>query len=624
MGSWARGGTRRRRIPRVLPILVVGLALLAGCTDTPPPPLVPVSASRALPTGPTDTSQVVVGVDNINGGYNPHAIADQSPITTTLASMLLPSVFQIAPDGTPELDQNLMTSAQVTSAAPFTVTYSVRTDASWSDGTPVDAADFVYLRDQMSTQPGVLDAAGYQLISNIVARDNGKTIQVTFSKPYPGWRSLFGDLLPAHLLKDAPGGWNNALVDSFPATAGPFQVQTLDQGAGQIVLQRSDRYWGKPTQLDEIVLTKTDSHGIADALRSGSDQLAYANSSAAGLTLLQQLGGVVSLNAVAQPQLATVLLRPSSTELANPVVRAAVLAALNRAALISAGTGGGPAAQQVADDLVLAPSMAGYAATMPTTGQAGAPNPTAVNQLLTQAGYTKPVNPPPVANAPLTDPTGSSGGSSTSSSSPAISSPTTTTTPPQLPASSAWTRGGQPLRLVVAAPAGATPFVDIAQQIVAELTSAGIQATLSTPAGNVLYGQQVDVPPPTNGTQTTTPPPDILVGPQAVGGDSATDLASQFGCQQTLPNSTNLAPPNAFGWCDSALQPTIESALTGEMTLSDVLAKVEPVLWADDVEVPLFQFSTELAVGTKVTGVGVGAPLAGPFVGSPNWNTATT
>ena len=607
MGWWPRR-RRSRRTPLVFAVAAFGLALLVGCTSTPPPPLVPASSStRALPTGPTDTSKVVIGVDTITGGYNPHAIADRSQITTALASMLLPSTFLTAPDGTPQLDHDVMNYAQVTSAAPFTVTYSVRTDATWSDGTPVDAADFVYLWNQMSSQPGVVDPAGYRLISSIVARDNGKTIQVAFSKPYPGWRSLFNDLLPAHLLKDAPGGWNTALADNFPATAGPFQVETFDQGAGQIVLQRSDRYWGTPTVLDEVVLSKTDSHGIADTLRSGNDQLAYANTTAAGLTLLQQLGTAVSLASVPQPELATVLLRPASTDLANPVVRAAVLAALDRNALISAGTGDGPAATPPANDLVLAPSMSGYTATMPATGQAGAPNPTAVVQLLTQAGYLKPKTNP----ASTQPPANLEPGATTTSSPP----------PPPLPADNVWTLNSHPLTLVVAAPAGSAVFLNIARQVVAELTSVGIQATLSTPPGNILYGQELAA----SGNQSSSGQasqlsPDIVVGPQAVGGDVATDLASQFGCPPTPANSANPDPPNVLGWCDTTLQSTIDAALTGEMSASDALSRVEPTLWADDVEVPLFQFSGELVTTPKVTGVSVGAPLAGPFVGAPTWN----
>ena len=180
----------------------------------PPVPVVTSSgASTPTPTGGNVVS-VVVAVDSIAGGYNPHQLADQSAVTNAMADLMLPSVFRTAADGSPVLDRNVMVSADVTKASPFTVTYTVRSDASWSDGAPIDATDFVYLRNQMISQPGVVDPAGYRLISGIAARDNDKVVQVTFSQPYPGWRSLFNDLLPAHLLKDAPGGWAGALANA--------------------------------------------------------------------------------------------------------------------------------------------------------------------------------------------------------------------------------------------------------------------------------------------------------------------------------------------------------------------------------------------------------------------------
>src|SRR6266566_1255366 len=103
--------------------------VLAGCTQAPPPPLVTTPAARTSVVLPTDTSRVVVGVDGIGGGYNPHELSDQSAVTTALSTLLLPSVFRTAPDGTPTLDHTLMVSAEVTNASPFTVVYQVRTDA---------------------------------------------------------------------------------------------------------------------------------------------------------------------------------------------------------------------------------------------------------------------------------------------------------------------------------------------------------------------------------------------------------------------------------------------------------------------------------------------------------------
>jgi ABC-type transport system substrate-binding protein len=462
------------------------------------------------------------------------------------------------------------------------VTYQVRTDATWSDGTPIDAADFVYLRNQMTGQPGVIDPAGYDLISGITARDNAKTVTVTFARAYPAWRSLFADLLPAHLLKDAPGGFANALNDSFPATAGPFDIKTLDTGGGEIVLERSDRYWATPSVLDQIVLRKSDQQDLVDALHSKADQAVYTRIDSTGMNLLRQLGSTYGLSTVARPEVASVLLRPSSPQLADQSVRAAVAAAVNRSALVTTGTGGGPSQKLVANALVTAPSALGYAATMPANAPGATPQPTQVPALLAQAGYEQ------------------NGGT--------------------------WTRNGRPLDLVIAAPDGREPYVAIANQLRAQLVGAGISATVVTPTAAQLYQQQLEATPTgTNGgTSGTNAPIDILVGPQPVGGDPATELASWFGCTTTTPQ-TGVTPVSAgpLGWCDPAVQADVTAALTGEMSSSAALAEVEPLLWAQAVEIPLFQVSDELAVGPQVSGVDAGPPLAGPFFGAAGWSRTT-
>jgi len=151
-------------------------AALVGCT--------PRSADLVTPRRPATTSsaaspagrEVVFGIDRLIGGFNPHTLADLTPISEAVAGLLLPSAFHQTPAGQWVLDHTLLDSAEVTRTEPFTVTYRIRRNAQWSDITPIAAEDFSYLAEQMRSQPGVVDSAGYQLIDQVVSRDGGETV----------------------------------------------------------------------------------------------------------------------------------------------------------------------------------------------------------------------------------------------------------------------------------------------------------------------------------------------------------------------------------------------------------------------------------------------------------------
>src|SRR5690606_4786283 len=115
-----------------------------------------------------------------------------------------PSPFRPVPDpavpgGTLWVpDTALVEQAEVTAQEPFTITYKLRNQANWSDGAPIAAEDFRFLWRQMITQPGVVDPAGYRLITDVASSAGGKTVTVTMAAPYPAWRQLFANLLPSH------------------------------------------------------------------------------------------------------------------------------------------------------------------------------------------------------------------------------------------------------------------------------------------------------------------------------------------------------------------------------------------------------------------------------------------
>ncbi|NIJ10731.1 ABC-type transport system substrate-binding protein [Saccharomonospora amisosensis] len=573
------------------PLLVLVLAvLLAACSNTPPPPVVSTPiAQTSVP--PVETpSQIVVGIDDVVGGYNPHNLGDLSTITQALSQLLLPSPFRSDDDGTLTLDENLMTSAEVTSEEPFTVTYRIRPEASWSDGAPIAVEDFVYLAEAMKNQPGVVDPAGYRLISSIEPGEGGKLVEVTFSEPYPGWKTLFDNLLPSHALKDAPGGWQGALADSFPAYGGPFSIKTVDNERGEVILERNERYWAKPAAVDRIVLHRSDQQGMAAALRSGTDQFALAPTDADGVKLFSELGEDAQSHTVARPYLAEVLLRPAGPALADDKVRAGIAALLDRERLIAEGTQGGPSARLRAGSQVLAPSAEGYAPTIPP-GPPRRPAPRQAERLLTEAGYTREAG--------------------------------------------TWVKDGQTLSLVVASPGQREPYARVARELSRQLIAAGIEVTTVTPQPRELFSTMLATPvsttepdqptgqgqsQPQNGEVTV----DIAVVPRPVSVDPASTLASTFGCgpgwDSEPPEGSGVrTPANSAAFCDEELQPMIDAALSGAEPLRDSLAELEPRLWQSNVAIPLFQLADTLAIGSTVSGVTPGPPLVGPFSSAVNW-----
>lgn len=418
----------------------------------------------------------------------------------------------------------------------------------------------MYLREQMTSQPGVVDSAGYRLISDINARDGGKVVEVVFGKAYPGWRSLFSNLLPAHILKDAPGGWAGALQANFPATAGPFTVKTLDNDRGEVVLERNDRYWAEPARLDRIVLRRTEQPTLINALEQGHDQMALVRADSVGAKTIGDLAPAVTTSTVPRPAVTTVYLRPSQ-ELTDLPVRQALVAMLDRTQLITVGTGNGPAAQLRADAQVLAPTAPGYRPTKPGDLVF---NPAAAQTLLTGAGYTR--------------------------------------------TSAGWARDGRPLELVIGAAEERPADVRIAKDVQRQLAAGGVVAEVTELPGRQLLQRLYS----TEGTDVI----DIAVTSRPTGGDPATMLATGFGCDT---DATPPVPANPAGYCDPAIQPTIDAALTGSLSVTEALTSVEPTVWRAAVAIPLYQEADVLAVRGELVGVSAGAGFAGPFAGAAFW-----
>jgi peptide/nickel transport system substrate-binding protein len=131
----------------------------------------------------------------------------------------MPTIFLTQPDGTVRVDENYLESAELTSTDPQKVTYTLREDATWSDGTPITWEDF---RAQWQALNGsnaafqIASDTGYNDIASVERGSTDKQAVVTFGTLFSDWQSLFSPLYPAtvfvqHRLDPGPAGDGRAV-----------------------------------------------------------------------------------------------------------------------------------------------------------------------------------------------------------------------------------------------------------------------------------------------------------------------------------------------------------------------------------------------------------------------------
>ncbi len=325
-------------------VSLVGL-VLAACTVNPPPAPQSTDTPHNSAPPPQRPTQIIMGIDSIGAGFNPHLLSDLSPVNAAISALVLPSAFRPVPDpGTPtgsrwEMDPTLLVSAEVTSQNPFTVTYKIRPEAQWTDNAPIAADDFWYLWRQMVSQPGVVDPAGYDLITGVQSLEGGKQAVVTFAQPYPAWKELFSNIVPAHIVKDVPGGFAAGLARAVPVTGGQFRVESIDPQRDEILIARNDRYWGPPAKPALILFRRAGAPAaLADSVRNGDTQVAQVHGGSAAFAQLSAIPDVRTARIVT-PRVMQLTLRANESKLSDAQVRKAILGLLDVDLLAAVGAG---------------------------------------------------------------------------------------------------------------------------------------------------------------------------------------------------------------------------------------------------------------------------------------------
>lgn len=613
---------RARHVLVTIGVLVslAGLGL-AACTVNPPPAPQSTDTPHNSAPPPQRPTQIIMGIDSIGAGFNPHLLSDLSPVNAAISALVLPSAFRPVPDPTTptgsrwEMDPTLLLSAEVTNQNPFTVTYKIRPEAQWTDNAPIGADDFWYLWHQMVSQPGVVDPAGYDLITGVQSLEGGKQAVVTFAQPYPAWKELFNNILPAHIVKDVPGGFAAGLARALPVTGGQFRVENIDPQRDEILIARNDRYWGPPSKPALILFRRAGAPAaLADSVRNGDTQVVQVHG---GSTSFAQLSAIPDVRTarIQTPRVMQLMLRANQPKLADSQVRKAMLGLLdvNLLAAVGAGSDNTVTLDQAQ---IRSPSDPGYEPTAPP-----AMTKEAALALLTAAGYQ------------------------IESNTPASPAPGSTTTPvstgPTEVIRGRISKDGQQLSLVIGVATNDPTSVAVANTAADQLRNVGIAATVLALDPVSLYRDAL------NDNRV-----DAIVGWHQAGGNLATLLASRYGCpalQSTQVSTSNpptttpagatptagsatsptptpsprapepgalvRAPSNLTGICDRSIQSNIEAALNGTKNINEVITAIEPRLWNMSTVLPILQDTTIVAAGPRVQNVSLSGAVPVGIVG---------
>lgn len=217
------------------------------------------------------------------------------------------------------------------------VTYTINEKAAWSDGTPMTWKDLEAGWKAENGENKKFKAAstdGWDKIESVKKGDSDKVAIITFSKPYSEWQGLFNrgtsHLFPAEHIS-TPEKYDKDYNQKIPATAGPFKVESIDEGTKTLTLVRDDKWWGKKAKLDKLIFRAiADPSAEVNAFANGELDAAYIEAGApANLQRAKEVPNAEIRKALS-PNWRHITVNNQSAFLKDKSVRQAIQYAINR------------------------------------------------------------------------------------------------------------------------------------------------------------------------------------------------------------------------------------------------------------------------------------------------------
>ncbi|MBV9140291.1 MAG: ABC transporter family substrate-binding protein [Pseudonocardiales bacterium] len=314
---------------------------------------------------------------------------------------VLPYTFVTQPDLTVVMNTDLLDSVKVTNTNPETIVYTIKTNAVWSDGTPITAEDFRYNWEVQNGRdcPGcpVFTTSGYDQVQSVLGAEGGKTVTVRLTKPFTDWKQLWSGgspIYPAHIaaqhgdIKTPQGraasfAWFGKNVPTY--SGGPFQIDNFTNNES-VTLVPNPKWYGPRPKLDRLIYRViTDANQEPTALQNREVQVIYPQPQ---VDLVQQVSRIPNLSSFVGLGLSWehVDVNLQNSYLADPVLRTALFTAVDRQAIINKTVGQFTSKIKPLNNHNFVPQQSGYEDVVSETGQ-GSGNLERAKRILAAAGY---------------------------------------------------------------------------------------------------------------------------------------------------------------------------------------------------------------------------------------------
>ena len=275
----------------------------------------------------TVRDDMVIALGSDPEHLNP-AITTGYPVAAVTADVYSALVWRDN-EGTPQPD--LARSWDV-SAGDTVFTFHLHDNVQWHDGEPFTSADVKFSMDEVLSQYHGRFERIYGRIASIET-PNDSTVVITLNEPYaPFLISLTvfdAPILPKHIF-EGQNVFDHAATTA-PVGTGPYRFVNWDRG-NQIVLERNENYFGDAANISRVIFQMIpDENARTVALQTGEvDYIWGFYLPSAGLAELRADPNVEVWQGVRIPALHFLFVNNDSEPLDNPLVRQAIMHAIDR------------------------------------------------------------------------------------------------------------------------------------------------------------------------------------------------------------------------------------------------------------------------------------------------------